>query len=43
MDFTEVIFFIALGIIGTYGLIVVVTYLVYKVIELIQDIMEGVK
>ena len=43
MDFTEVIFYIALTIVRTYGLIVIVTYLVYKAIELAQDIMENIK
>ena len=43
MDFTEVIFYIALTIVGTYGLIVIVTYLVYQVIELAQDLMEKIK
>ncbi len=43
MDFTEVVFYIALTIVVTYGLIVIVTYLVYQVIELAQDIMEKIK
>ena len=43
MDFTEVVFYIALTIVGTYGLIVIITYLVYQVIELAQDIMEKIK
>ena len=43
MDFTEVIFYIALAIVGSYGLIVIVTYLVYQVIELAQDLMEKIK
>jgi hypothetical protein len=43
MDFTEVVFYIALTIVVTYGLIIIVTYLVYQVIELAQDIMEKIK
>ena len=43
MDFTKVSFYIALAIVGSYGLIVIVTYLVYKAIELAQDIMENIK
>ena len=43
MDFTKVVFFIALWIVGTYGFIIIVTYLVYQAIELAQDIMEKIK